>query len=232
MERNINAQSHVGGVQGNSVAVEVDLQNLSGKTITGYDVLMIAHYPDGSEASRGEIEDVLVETTLVRMPGVSVPSSRRTLNSYEVRHLRRILPVSKDGSPPTEVDVRPAAIVFEDRTAIGSQSAIQAILDWRRQTSEDDAYVLAVVRAALGRPEVQSATGAAQAAALRAALGEQIGKLRNGSPQSGAEIRGATILQSFYDLLANGRLQFDMMVSALEAAQHALAEHSTLEVTK
>ena len=233
LEQSISSSVRFGAVKGNSITAEIGLQNLSGKTITAYDVRVAARYADGDHTERGEIADLLVETALARMPGVSMPSSRGTLNPYETHRMQVVLPLDKDGAPPSVVSATAAALVFEDRTAIGRRSSIQLIMSGRKQTFDDDSYVVAAVQNALSRPEVQAVSGKEQAVALRSALGSQIAESKKTiTAGDGAGAKRIYLLQAFYDMLANGRPGFDFMMSTYEVTQKALAEQSILEVAK
>jgi len=221
----------MGAVQGNSVPVEVDLQNLSPKTITAYSVSFVEHRADGSERTQFRTEDILGETVLARVPGNRVVSSPGTLNSHEIRPVKTTLWLDPGTLPPTDITAKVTMIVFEDRTALGNPFWVQTTLDGRKKGSEADGALLAELRKVLARPEVQNVSEPDQTKALQRALADRIGEIKRGGAGAGWTPDQITKLQLFHNALMLSRQHFDQMMSNWEILQRAAAEQSSLEVT-
>jgi hypothetical protein len=213
--------------------VAVDVQNVSGRTITAHAGSVVAQYADGHEVSRGWSDDVLMDTVLTQVPGLTIRSPR-TLRNGETRQLKLLLPTGADGSAPLAVRAQATTVVFEDRTALGSSREIGAVSEARRLHSEDLLDVIGRIQTAQAHPSVLAAirTQADPMPALRAALSEQINQI--GDVPTGRAASRSGMLQQWLKLLQNGAppVFLDSLVRSNQAVQRAMADHSTLTEAK
>jgi hypothetical protein len=205
--------------------VAVDVQNVSGRTITAHAGSVVAQYADGHEVSRGWSDDVLMDTVLTQVPGLTIRSPR-TLRNGETRQLKL--------SAPLAVRAQATTVVFEDRTALGSSREIGAVSEARRLHSEDLLDVIGRIQTAQAHPSVLAAirTQADPMPALRAALSEQINQI--GDVPTGRAASRSGMLQQWLKLLQNGAppVFLDSLVRSNQAVQRAMADHSTLTEAK
>jgi hypothetical protein len=221
----------IGAEQGGPVHVTAELENFSGKTITAYAVTFIAGYADGVQREQSLTEDILGETVLSRVPGVTVPTSAGTLNPHEVRPVKMSLPLGAGALPPVSATARVTMIIFEDRTAVGDPHWIQTVFDGRRTSSQQDEALLTELRELLARPEIRRSGEPEQTSALREALAGRIAELRSAGVSAGWTEGQLTKLQLFQDALLRSRQHFDQMMSHWDILQRAASEQSKLEVT-
>jgi hypothetical protein len=212
---------------------DVQLTNLSGKTITAHWGSVNVRYADGKEVTQIWNEDLLMDTILTRIPGVTVQGPK-TLRNGETRTIVLTLAPGADGSAPVFVSAHSTTLIFEDRTALGDGGQIGTTLEFRRVYAEDMYDVVERLRSVRAHPGVLAAisTNADPMPAVRAALSEQIRK-----PSRVSADRDAfrlTQLRALEKTLLNpvSLNVLDGMIQREQALQSAAAEQSILREVK
>ena len=235
LDRSLIVQAVVTGSErgSNLVGVTVEVRNVSGRTITAHAGSVVVRYADGHEVFRGWTDDVLMDTVLTQVPGLTVQSPK-TLRNGETRQLKQLLPAGSDGSAPLYLTAKATMAVFDDRTALGSAREISAVSEARRLHSEDLLDVIGRIQTAQAHPLVLAAirTQADPMPALRAALSEQIKEIGD-VPAARAASRSG-MLREWLKLLPDGAPPaiLDLLVRSNQIAQHAMADHSSLTEAK
>jgi hypothetical protein len=117
------------------VPIEVQLQNISDKSIYAFKIKGVASWPDGSTKPIGTTADLLGEYYNWDYsvpqedipPGFKKPSIFRAGQTYTLSLSANLA----KGAAPTAASLEVTAVAFGDRTALGSHDEIQKILTLR-----------------------------------------------------------------------------------------------------
>ena len=232
LDRIVAVRAAITASQSNSgpVGVTVEVENVSGKTITAYAGVLLAHYASGKEESQGWLEDVLMDTVLIQIPGITTPFPK-TLRAGEILRSKHLFPRDPDGSAPLYVSAKPTMVAFEDRTALGGAMQIKMVSESRLQHSDDLLDVVGRLRAAQTHPKVLAAirANADPLPAIRSALSEQINQIEKVSAEPG---RGRLlILQEYVKYLSHAGVPasiLDSIIMTNQVTQRAMADHANL----
>jgi len=218
----ITMKSDTGGTV---IPVDIEVQNMSAKTITAFTVSVSTRLGDGTEKSRETSVDCLGK---IIDPG---EHADQPFTPGSVRHLRGDADRDRDGLAPIYVDGQVTMVIFEDRTAIGDPSAIREALQLRARRSQYFADLLADVRSAQADPAVSGSLQPGEASALprlRTAIAGMIAHdAKYGDKPGWHEMRGAD-LKSLDRALMAGKAAFDARVQYYETVQRGFSLHSTL----
>jgi hypothetical protein len=192
-------------VRSGSVGVDVELQNLSSKTITAYRCSWSASYADGTRnQGSGWGTDLLYGDVVPKMP--DAPSGPQ-LGPGKTYLGKASVPIGLDGSPPASVAVTITMIVFDDGTALGDPWAAQAIAQVRRAYAKDRADLIAELR------------DARAAATSDKDLANRLDQLAAAGPQERAQA-----IMLFAQVLPAGRKTFDRMIEIWDSQGRAVGQ--------
>ena len=140
-------------------STEVELHNLTDKTITCYQVWLTVTLAGGKQIKTAWTEDLLgTEAMLAAFPGSYVAGDNGGMlgpGHTRIKTLR-----SLDGVPPGETPVKidgvATGIIFDDRTAIGDPTCIKQEFAARRDKAAEDAALIAEVEPILADKEIHA----------------------------------------------------------------------------
>jgi hypothetical protein len=228
----------LGEAQGGRTQADVQLHNLTDKTITAYEVALTVSYYDGSEVKVRFSEDLLHLIAIAdAFPDATFPSDGGFLGAGQTRIYRHSIADGPGGIAPVSVEGTAVAVIYKDRTAVGDPDFIQSDFAQRGQRAQDMAAVMSEMDRILSDPEIHQATTEARnfpsaEKKSRQWLSARMESLNKGTT---AEKRRASDLRRyFYDPYPSGGplLMVQGALDGYKAQQAAYAAGSTRQEAK
>jgi hypothetical protein len=125
-----------------AVPVELTIQNIGDRTITGYTYVVTGRYPNGTtRGTSATVDDVSV--LVAERVGLPIKREGTTLRAGEVKLLRVMLPMLDGGTGPAVIDASVTAVAFSDGTVAGGSEAISQLRHSRQKQIDDLGPVIA-----------------------------------------------------------------------------------------
>lgn len=139
-------------VKKSSVPIEVQLLNTDKRAITAFYISLVVKYKDGTQKTYSQGEDLLLAyATYDSMSQTS--RNIHLLRPNEANSKAFSVALGADGTAPTTAEASFPMIIFEDCTAIGSQTLIQCEFESRRKQSEQWAGIVTDLTNAGAQPD-------------------------------------------------------------------------------
>lgn len=218
------------------IALEVTLQNTSPKAITAYVAWAVARFPDGHERAIALESDLAANTAVSHVPGMFLPDPNSVFKPGGTQRIQRTIQLSKGEPTQPAVTAKVAAIVFEDRTAVGDPASLRHISASRAKEAVIYATGLREIKEAFAEadvtPELQPGQWPDKLRRLTAALERRIKAHQGASAPGGDDVVIASLLQPFLLPVATTRDFLDTVFASVVARETAWREGARLDVVE
>ena len=208
-----------------AVPIDIELKNISGKTVTAIGLVLVSHYPDSQERQ----SDVSID----RVGSIieSNPDKRPPFLPGTVEHTESSVGLGPAGSLPLFVEGRVTMVIFADRTAVGDTNVIRAALVQRSSEARYYGGLVTDLRAALADPDIVAAFTRSQQEGV-ARLRGSVNRLMSAEPAQG-QVQGEhykriSELRAVDRSLMAGKAAFDASLRRLADLQAGFDAHSSL----
>lgn len=202
-----------GPVINGGISVEVQLQNLTQKTIVAFKYSLLVTYDDGTQATTGLTEDdlgsIAEAKVTARVPGRTSSDLSGKLSPAGIQKSSTFIKLGTDGARPVTATGTIDMLVYDDNTAIGDEGRIGMIFANRKQRSAEMAATIADLNAILADSEMKEAAAnpdinepnGTRRRILSQRIADRIAQLKQSPADTRGEVRE---LQYFFDSVSRG----------------------------
>jgi len=203
--------------------INIDVQNLSKKTITGFYLALVLHYAHGDDRRMWPVGADLLPNSIPDLTG-HTPFVGGSIYRFQSDAI-----LDQDRLPPTSVTAEISALLFDDRTAIGDGRAIEIFLTLRKNDAQKIAELLKEIEAAQAEPEIRSAFAAGKPEAVSMLQKRIASRVVHPLTDGNGAFWVEHTLHAFSRFLAGGKSVFDSELAKYTALHRITAEGSILQ---